>query len=369
MDLNEIKSSLREILSFLDPDGSYYQIVKNCSEDYMSAEDMLKEFRSLRNIKSDVPEIPLYFEYMYNAIDSVVKLDKQINDAMDEAQKLNEEIRAEFANRNIPYEIQFVRDNSFLDMTFDQKLNFLEQLRADNETLKDKLKTFEVEKKLGDEFDKKLDEKEVSMGGVLSPNQVSEIDKIQRDASNNYRLIVNPALDVVMNNINFYKDNQSENSVFDLKINYEKSDSVDLEISFKGTSVNEKYPKIVFNFTDVEHFNSEILPHVTNDYAKDGINEVSKNENEITSDNIYGESLTITGNSKYIDTSPVVHYTENFLENSKIDEKVNVLDNSKKLVRTLKFDNKGINNVLIYFIIAFLFIIVICVFILFVFNK
>ena len=364
MNLEDIKNSLREVLPFFDSDSSYYQIISNCALSNVSAEEMLSEFSSLRNIKSEAPEVSLYFENMYNAINSFVVVNKRINDAMDEAQKLNEEIAFEFSKRNVSYNTEFVRDNSFLQMSFEQRKNFLDKLLLDNEVLKGKLKSFEVEKKLGDEFDNKLEEKDVSFDGVL-PNQVSEIDKIQRDASDNYKLIVNPSLDVVMSNVNFYKDNQSDNSIFDMTINYEKSDSVDLEISFKGSNVNEKFPKIIFNFSDVSYFNSDILPRVTNDYAKDGIKDVSKDGSVISSSNIYDESLTITGDSKYIDSSPVVKYTEDFLENSKIDERVNVFDN-KKLVRTLNFDNKGINNILVYFIIAFLFIIVICVVILFV---
>lgn len=163
--------------------------------------------------------------------------------------------------------------------------------------------------------------------------------KIQEEVSKNVKVYSNPLIADVKSFVNFYRENQSDNSSFSIKIDCVDNSNIKLNIGYSGNQVNEKYPEIQCLFTNSEYFQESVLPYLIQEHVIDGgIKGYNIEENKVSSENLNGESLKIAGSES------LIKQTEVELQNNVyVDDMERKQENTK--VRKLEIPNKyGVSN-------------------------
>lgn len=360
INIQSIKKSLELVSKHFDPEKSTYQILKNCIENNLTAEQLKQELVKIGSTNDYPKEFQNFFYNCFEELKVLAEKDKEIKQTLEEIKEKNTEFEQEMKKRNVEYKPEFVETTAYENMTYEQKKEYLSNLTNTLETMKLRIEGIKQEKQSGEKFDEKI-EKPISNQSLLNPVSIQEIEQIQKESENNYRIINNPSVNDVKNYVNFYRENQQENSVFNIKIEYKNSSQVILDIGYKGTEVNENAPLYRCVYENTEEFERTILPMLVEEHVIDGgIKGYETKGDQISSTNQNDEELEIKGNQQ------MVEQTSMYLDNQVVKEetKENTMNNKNVRVRKLEDPYKaGKSNdmiimILLMFIIAIILIVI-----------
>lgn len=304
IDIRIIKKNMLEVSKLFDPSNETYQIINaTASNPQSTTEDLLITFKKIGDLKEYPKELANYFYKTYNDLQALDELNKEIESLMNDINKENELLMEEFKKRNVEYQENFQFETDYDKMTYNEKKEYIEKLKEDLNTLKEKNKKIEEsEKELGEKFDEKTLE-EVNSPDLKESFHNEKMQQINEDAENNYKVYVNPTLDDVTTFYNYMQDNQTEESKLNVEIDFDSKGlgEVNVKIGYKGTEVNEAYPMLLLNYTDVDQFQKEVLPFLIERHMVDSDEIKKRNEGtELNSENSFGETIQFKGNSEYI---------------------------------------------------------------------
>jgi len=365
IDINIIRRNLVEVSNLFDPEKRTYQILNEVANNPDSTtEDLIKAFKEIGDLKEYPPELANYLHKTYNDLQALDELNKEIENLIEETKKENEILINEFKKRNVEYDGNLNFETDYENMTYNQKKEYIEKLKADLELLKEKNKKIdEEEKKLGEKFDEKTLE-EVNGPDLKESTHNEEMVDINEKAEDNYKIYNNPTLDDVTTYYNFMADNQTDESKLNVEIEYKEDGNIEVKIGYKGTEVNEKNPMLLLNYTDKEYFDTEVLPYLIERHIVD-TEELKKEQDEshIKSENSFGETMAVVGATAMITkiASDMDNQRAMYLDDL-------VRQNDKQRVRVREFDNTASASTGLY-IIPILLIITIIVVILFLVLK
>lgn len=330
--IGSIKKSLEEVSKFFDPTKSTYTIIKSCTVNEMTAEEMMIELSKIGSTNNYPKEFQTFFYDRFEELKLLAEKDREILVSFEEIEKKNKELENEFRKRNVSYNGSFIRNLDYLKMTYNEKKEYIAKCKAEIKKLDNQLEALSLEKQSGESFDEKMNaDNQTEDEFVLKNND--ETKKIQEESENNIMYFNNPSVRDVLNYINDYRNNSQDNSRLNVKIEYQNDSSVKLNIGYKGIEVNEKYPMIECNFSDVNLFNQDIYPVLLEEHVIDGgIKGYTTENDNLTSENLNEESLEIAGNAY------MVGQAERYLDNQQVlvDENVNKLENKNVRVRKLE---------------------------------
>lgn len=330
--IGSIKKSLEEISKFFDPTKSTYSVIKSCIGDEMTAEEMLMQLLKIGNTNNYPIELQDFFYNRFEELKLLAEKDREILVYFQEIEKKNKQLDIEFKKRNIVYNGDFVTNFDYLNMTYNEKKEYIFKCKEEIKKLDNQLEALSFEKQSGESFNEKMNtDNQVKDEFVLKNNE--ETKRIQEESKKNIIYFNNPSVRDVLNYINDYRNNSQDDSRLNVKIEYQNDSSVRLNIGYKGVEVNEKYPMIECNFSDVNLFNKEIYPVLLEEHVIDGgIKGYNVENNNLTSENLNEEGLQIEGNSYMIGEAG------RYLDNQKalINKDVYKLENKNVRVRKLQ---------------------------------
>ena len=207
------------------------------------------------------------------------------------------------------------------------------------------------EKEVGQEFDEKFVQTTIAYG--------NQLEKINEAVANNVKIVVNPSIEDLRNYVNFYKSNQRDDQTFNIRINGSPSQR-SIELFYKGYNVSEKIPKVVFEYTSEEAFDSNSIFEIVMLYAND--NETLSSVNEV------GKYVNVSSNGDSLEINDMsIEFTDNVDKSindmQKNDQVLYEKNNAKKLVR--KLDNIASAQMLKIFVLIFIIFVIIFLFVLF----
>lgn len=336
--IESIKKSLEEVSKFFDPTKSTYGVIKSCISLEITAEDMIFKLAKIGSTNNYPKELQDFFYDTFEKLKLLAEKDKEIFALLEKIERKSKELENEFSKRNIFYNGSFVKNNDYLNMTYNEKKEYISKCNEEIVKLDSQLDALSLEKLSGESFDEKMNvNNTIEDEFVLKNNE--ETKKIQEESEKNIIYFNNPSVRDVLNYINDYRNNSQDNSRLDIKIQYQNDSSVKLNIGYKGIEVNEKYPMIECNFSDVNLFNQEIYPVLLEEHVIDGgIKGYNVKNDSLTSENLNEEGLEIAGNAYMI--SQAGQYLDN--QKELINEDVNKLEN--KNVRVRKLENPYNSN-------------------------
>lgn len=358
--IEHIKKQLASVKELFDPSKESYRLLNNCISNNFTAYDMLGELNKIGNTNEYPMELQNFFIEKYKELTMLAEMDLLIKQTLDKITSKNRELEAELKKRNVFYNVNISYNKDFEQMTYIEKKEYLDRLDKDLLIFDEKLKAIKKEKVSGDSFDEKLDEK-LENKEMTSPNHNEEIHRIQEDSMKNIRVFTNPMLENVKNFLNYYKFNQRENSTLNLKIEYNTSSGVVLDIGYKGTEVNENDVLTRCVFSDMNYFQSDIYPYLLEEHIIDGgIKGYDIEKEQLKSVNLNDEGLEVIG------SDDVVKQTENILENqvTYVDSNERINKNNKVRVRELDLDKTGkVNDLIVAILIVIIVFIIFTIFI------
>ena len=365
IDIRAIKKNLGEVSGLFDPNKPTYKILTECANDEnITSDELVKKLSTITDSKDYPMELRNYFYKTIKDLDYLNEKDKEIERLQNDIVKENDELMAEMKKRNVDYYEPLQFNNDYKNLTYNEKQEYIEKLKNDLENLKSKnLSLKENEKKLGEEFSEELIQKTES--NDLQESQMDEkMEKINKEALET-KFLANPPLDELKRNYEFMKNYQTDNSKLNVEVNYKNDGNIEVSIGYKGTEVNEKYPLVSINYTDIDYFNKEILPFLVNEHVEDGVKDKDQTDEQIESENSYDETLSIAGNKDVVEnTSQTIENHMNYYIDNK--EKVNI-NKPKVLVR--KLDNSAYSNSNVYIILFIVFLVIIIITVIFILFK
>ena len=359
IDIRAIKRNLREISGFFDPNKPTYQIITECANDEnITAKDLIEKLGTITDSSEYPMELRDYFYKTMKDLEHLKEKDKEIEQLQIDIVKENNELMVEMKKRNVDYYEPLEFDENYKNLTYNEKQEYIEKLKKDLENFKNKnMSLKENEKKLGEEFGEELTEKTES--NDLQETQIDEkMEKINEDAVKT-KFLANPNIEELKRNYDFMKDYQTESSKLNVEVKYKDDGNIELNLGYKGYEVNEKYPLVSINYTDMDYFNKEVLPFLVQEHVEDGVKSKEQTNEAIESENSYDETLSIEGNKE------VVNNTSQTIENHMdyyIDNK-NEVNLNKPKIRVRELDNSAFSNYSVYvvFFVALLIITIITV--------
>lgn len=323
MNIKDIKERIKKLSnSFNDNIHASSAITQILEKDKTSTE-ILEHLKELERA-NDSSFIKSYLEGIKKDLYEFAKVEKEI---MSEENKLNaliEEIKDELIKRNINIEGIALRKLSYDKDDLTKQKEYLRELNARYKYLNETKESMKKEKQVGEAFAEGFKEGEKT---------ATNIEKVDKEAENNIKEIINPDVATVLNYLNYYYNNRKSDSNVSLKIEKEAGGSNrTLTVTYFGKEVSEKEPKVQFHFNNSEYFDKEILPEVLRTYANENIQEASITENN-TYQNIAesGDTLEMSN----MDSEKVLE-TDEYLEKER--------KRKKGLARIRKDNPYGISN-------------------------
>ena len=355
-----IKKQLASVKELFDPNKESYRLLNNCISNDLNAYDMLGELNKIGNTGEYPMELQKFFIEKYKELTMLAEIDLLIKQTLDKITSKNRELEVELKKRNVFYDVNTSYNKDFEKMSYIEKKEYLDSLNKDLFQFDEKLIAIKKEKKSGDSFDEKLEGK-LENKEIASPNHDEEIRKMQEESMKNIRVFTNPMIENVKSFLNYYRSNQRENSTLNVKVEYNTSSGVVLDIGYKGTEVNENDVLTRCVFSDMDYFQSDIYPYLIEEHIIDGgIKGYDIEKDKLKSVNLNDESLEVIG------SDDTVNNTGNILENqvayASSNERVN--KNNKVRVRKLDFDKMGkVNDLIVAVLIVIVVFIIFAVFI------
>lgn len=356
--LEKIRNNLKTVSKYFDPTKSSYAILMGCIKG-RTAEEMIKGLLTLGNNKDFPNEFREFFYNTYKMLDMLIVMDKEI---INKQQKINENyeaIKNEFHDRKIDYNSSFKMNNDYEKMSYSQKKDYLEKLDKQLKLVDNALQNgINKEKKSGQSFDENIND--LSFAEETNTEK-GKVDAIQNNASSNVKIVVSPSANDVIGIINYYRENQNNDSKFFFNIDY-SNNGVTLDIGFKGNKVNEKEPLFKCIYNNMEYFNKEIRPTLIEEHVLDGDVSSRVENGTFESKNETGETMSATGDpNAVLDTS--------YELNNYVDSRSNTRKNKNVRVRKLEvpdymkhaaFVNNSAFIILVFGVVV---ILIICLFI------
>lgn len=310
--LEREKSALRDALIYLDKDNEeekeIYKTFENCSKDDISEEKMIEDLKSLGDLKGFSTSFRNFVEARINELEFLQKQQKELKDLKTEIVEENKKLEQEFDKRNIDYKDDIEKQNQEEKLEQDLETTYLEEnetkeeLKQDLDTLKDKKKAVTNEKESGSEFDKKI-ENETKSDYINNSTHEDQINSIQEKAYENKKTYNNPSGDYVANCYNYYLENETISSKFDVKIDYKSNNEVEVKFGLKGTVVDEKIPRLSFNYVGDEqmtNFRNNVYPMLIEEHVIDSKTETKTESGHLESINSNDETLEVNGNDEEV---------------------------------------------------------------------
>lgn len=338
----DVKSRLESVLAFFEPEKPIYHTLNNCINNIFSAEGMYNALLKIGNTDEYSNEFQNFFNSRFEELKLLAEKDREIKECLGKIESLNTTLKLEFNKRNIEYVTNFVFNYNYLNMTYNEKKDYLYYCNKEINNLSDKLSALSTEKVSGESFDEKMGNKYDDESQFIE-NGKDEINRIQKQAENNIREFVNPSLNSVLNFINDYKDKQEEDSFLNLKVVYDNNSGVILDIGFKGTEVNEKFPLLKCYYSDASSFNKEIYPVLLQEHIiEGGLNQYETSDDSLKSENVHNETFEVHGNSS------AAYLANSYFADQVVSKEGDTLKKKKDYVRVRKIDNSAFVNGIIF---------------------
>lgn len=352
--IDHIKKQLASVKELFDPNKESYTLLNNCISNNLSAYDMLEQLNKIGNTNEYPVELQNFFVEKYKELCMLAEVDLLIKQTLDKIYSKDRELEMEMNKRNVFYTGNISYNRDFEKMTYIEKKEYLYALNKDLLAFDDKLLAVKKEKESGESFDENLNKK-LENQEITGTKHNEEINKIQEESMKNVRLFTNPMLENVKSFFNYYKSNQSENNFLNVKVEYDASYGVVLDLGYKGTEVNESDVLTRCVFSDMNYFQSEIYSYLLEEHIIDGgIKGYNVEDNKLKSVNLNDENLEVVG------SDDVIRQTADALDDQVVYVDSNEKENKNNKVRIRKndFDKAGKVNVLI---IAILMVVVVFV--------
>lgn len=294
--IEKIKMYLREVANYFDPQKSSYQILMRTINS-SNASEMLDELNKL-GLTRDYPEnLKNFFGETYKMLEAIEKQEQQINQNNNQIKEKGQEVKEELNKRNIDYNLEYGIEKQLDKMSYVEKQEYIAKQEKQLKNIELALeKGIKQEKTSGDEFDDRI--YNLTKPEALS-NDKGEVRKINEDARNNKLYLLNPDSNDVLTIIGDLRETQTNNNKLNIKINYENSKMVTLQIGYKGTQVDESKPLYNCVYSDSDYFKASILPVLLSEHLIDDVNKFQEN-GSLNSENSDGETLEVTGNEKEV---------------------------------------------------------------------
>lgn len=304
MKLNEIKGRIKKLDNYFKDNVSVSSAINDILVKDKTSSEILDHLKALEK-SNDSSFVKSYIEGIKKDLYEFLKVEKEIINEENKLNSLIDEIKDELIKRNINIEGIKLRLLTYDRDDLDKQKEYLKELRLRYSYLDETRKSIKKEKEVGSSFSEGFKEGEKS---------ATNIEKVDEEAQNNIKVIINPDIATVLNYLNFYYSNRKSDSNVSLKVEKEAGGSNrTLSVTYFGTEVSEKEPRVNFHFNNSEYFDNEILPVVINTYANENVSLASVNENN-TYQNVAesGDTLEMTN----MDSEKVLE-TDDYLEKEK----------------------------------------------------
>ena len=296
--LEKIKRYLKEASNYFDPQKSSYQTLMRAINSN-NASEMLDELDKLGLMKDYPENLQNFFSETYKMLEALEKQEKQINQNNDQIKEKGQEVKEELSKRNIDYNLEYGIEKQLDKMSYVEKQDYIAKQEKQLENIELALeKGIRQEKTSGDEFDERI--YNLTTPEALS-NDKGEVRKINEDARNNKLYLLNPDSENVLTIIGDLRGTQTNDSKLNIKIDYENSKMVTLQIGYKGTQVDESKPLYNCVYSDPSYFKAFILPELLEQHLIDEPNKFQEN-GSLMSENSEGETLEVTGNENEVNS-------------------------------------------------------------------
>ncbi len=299
--LEKIKKYLDDSTVFFDPDKETYNILKSCTTEEIQAEEILNNLNKIGEIKEYPEFLQKFFDKAFKALEYLEEKDKEIEDIMKELEKEHEILKEELKKRGIEYKDELNPMEKYKEQTYNEKKDNISDLKDDLDKLKDKNYILKNnEKELGKAFDEELTE-EIEAKEFENSKHNDEMEKINENAQNNKKQLVNPTLEDFKNHYEFMEENQTDLSRLNIEVEYKDDSTVEVKIGYKGTEVDETKQQIICNYdsNQLEYFDNEIMPYLVEKHVIEsgGIKNKEENAEKETLDtvNANDEAMLIIG--------------------------------------------------------------------------
>lgn len=366
IELEKIKKYLDDSTVFFDPEKETYKLLKECSAEESTARDMLEKLSKIGEIK-DYPEfLRNFYDKSFKALEYLEAKDKEIENIMEELDKEHEILKDELKKRNIEYNGELNPKDKYVNQSYNEKKENIDELKDDLENLKDKNYALKNnEKNLGEAFDEDL-VKEIEASEHEDATHNNEMEKINELADKNKIFFNNPTVNDFKNYYQNLEDNQTELSKLDVTIEYKNDSSVEVRIGYKGTEVNEQQSQVICTYDEkqMEYFNNEILPYLVEKHVIDsgGIKDKEAEDDSVKSENVNGEALAIIGSMAAVSYAQhemdenVVTYVDN--PNKEVKDKGIARQIKRDFNNITGVENKGSLVILLMFILVVIVLVV-----------
>ena len=295
------------------------------------------------NILNDVKKIKGLDDNTLKFVDKITEdiiiVGKKIEEINEMKQKLNkklETLKEEFKKRNLPTDELKITEKNNLDSLAEME-NYLNLLKEDEKKLEEIFKTLNQEKQAGEEFDKEL-EQDTNLVDKAIFTTASVV------AANNVKALVNPDASTLNDILNYYATNKIGDETFSVKIARDtNNDVINIELTHKGSTVDESRPKFIISYTDVSLKNNDFLYQIINDYASANVTKAEGMQNGVymnvseSGDTLEMENFDDRQTGQVKDHIERVQSEENMIHVS--DEERKELERKNRHVRVREMDN------------------------------
>lgn len=357
--LERIRRNLLIVSQYFDPERSSYSILKSCASS-STAEEMLLNLNKLGETKDFPDNFRNFFFEVDRMLNEIIRIDKEISDTLSKRDDKYREVKDEYAKRGMVYDDSSLTNEDYLNMSYIQKKEYLERLDKQLEFVDISLdEGIKKEKRLGEGYSDEINR----MANVNNSNDKGQINSIERQAINNFKIVNNPDENFVFSIIEHFREEQREGSRLNIDIDYSNSSAVTLVVGYKGNVVNEKESAYKCVFSDMEYFNAFVRPMLISQHVIDGEVKSNLDNGELDSENNIGETMSVSGDTKEVmETSDELNYY--------VDSRSNVRKNKNVKVRKLELPNNmgNSNGVLFSVIMVGVLLLVVVILLIFVFR-
>lgn len=347
--ISEIQKKLSYFKELFDPEKSTYPIIRDIADNKYTPEEALDKLLTIDNMYEMPKNVQDYYDIILNDLKNLVDDRKKVKLREELLKQASMNIESNLHDRKIDLNANTLEQHEENDTQAKQQA-YINNLSSENNKLDNVNQSLKKEKEVGQKFDDKFVQSTLTYG--------NQLEKINEEALNNVKIVVNPSVADLRNYVNFYKSNQRDDQTFNIRINGSPSQR-SIELFYKGYNVNEKISKVVFEYTSEEAFDSKAIYEIVMLYANDAETLSSTNEN-----NKY-VNVSSNGDTLEINDMPV-EFTDNVDKNinemQKDDQLLYDKRNVKKLVR--KLDDVASAEMLKIFVLIVIIFVILVVFLL-----
>ena len=348
--ISEIQKKISYFKELFESEKSVYPIIRDIADNKYTPEEALDKLLTIGNMYEMSKNAQDYYDIILNDLRNLVDDRKKARLREELLKQTYMDIQSNLNERKIDLKANDLEQYEEND-TQDKQQSYINSLSSENDKLNNINQSLKKEKEVGQEFDENFVQTTIAYG--------NQLEKINESVANNVKIIVNPSIEDLRNYVNFYKSNQRDDQTFNIRINGSPSQR-SIELFYKGYNVSEKIPKVVFEYTSEEAFDSNSIFEIVMLYAND--NETLSSVNEV------GKYVNVSSNGDSLEINDMsIEFTDNVDKSindmQKNDQVLYEKNNAKKLVR--KLDNIASAQMLKIFVLIFIIFVIIFLFVLF----